>query len=347
MSQPKLNYDQLLLSAAYDPSKPEEPEIVVLRMDNQTIGSLGNFVTLSGLHKHGKGKYISAIAASGINRKEVFGLITRLPENKRRIAYFDTDQGKNGFNKTINLIKQLAETESIPAHFEAYHVRKFEARIIKEVIRHYITTKNDLGLLLIDNIGDLTESFNDDTGSRQLTDFLKNVTDEHNILAVLTLHLGKTTGNTLGHLGSFLDRYSQTVLKTEKNKETRTFILTVEFGRDCEPGEITPSEIYFDKYDYRWKQQSYTPKPDDKVKSIQARPRDYDKEDHRRKVLRIFNSQEVISYDDLLDGIQQQYPNVGLKWAREAVIVLQDESVIWPVTGGFTNINRARLFIQQ
>src|SRR4051812_28411418 len=83
------HYRELLKKNAYDPNYKPQPEEVVIRIEGKNIGSMENFIMLTGLPKNGKGRYMSAIAAGAISRKEIFGISTKLPEGKETVALFD------------------------------------------------------------------------------------------------------------------------------------------------------------------------------------------------------------------------------------------------------------------
>jgi hypothetical protein len=60
---------------------------------------------------------------------------------------------------------------------------------------------------------------------------------------MLVLHLSKKEQNSIGHIGSFLDRKSQSVLKVGKNKETGTIDLESTFLRSAD--FINPVSVMF------------------------------------------------------------------------------------------------------
>jgi hypothetical protein len=62
-------------------------------------------------------------------------------------------------------------------------------------------------------------------------------------LILCVLHLGKKDQNSIGHIGSYLDRKAQSVLKIEKNKENKTIDLSATFLRSSD--EFNPISIYY------------------------------------------------------------------------------------------------------
>jgi calcineurin-like phosphoesterase family protein len=95
--------------------------------------------------------------------------------------------------------------------------------------------------------------YNDPKETRLVTNWLKRITKQYDILLLGVLHLGKGQGETLGHLGSNTDRWSQSTMIVEKNRDNNQFVLKPKYLRsdsDFEPIAIT-------NYDGRWSQVPY------------------------------------------------------------------------------------------
>jgi hypothetical protein len=327
----------------YDPNKPPPTEQVVFIIESKNIGTLQNFITITGLQKSGKTRYLSAMIAAGLMNTDIFGMRIHLPENKRRIAYFDTEQGDYDFYRTMDGIRMFCQSDKLPANFDSYNLREDEPREIVWMIEKYLQINSDCGLLVIDGILDLIESFNDEAESKRLINTLKKITKVYNLLALLTLHKGKTTANTLGHLGSMADRAAQSVLLVEKVKERNSFLLKADYLRSAD--DFTPIEIYFEKNEHTWKQTFYNPEQDTKVKRLQIKPDEYDIETHRQTVVKIFSFQEVVSYDQITKDIMELYA-VSRQWARSCVKHLLEKQLIFRTEYGYTNRQQAKLYIQ-
>ena len=83
--------------------------------------------------------------------------------------------------------------------------------------------------------------------------FFKMITKKYNILVITVLHLGKKDNHTLGTLGSASDRYAQSTLVIDKNKEDQTFTITSRFMRS--DLDFEPIAIQF--YDGEYRQVDY------------------------------------------------------------------------------------------
>jgi hypothetical protein len=111
------------------------------------------------------------------------------------------------------------------------------------MIEVYLVENPDCSILVLDGILDLISDFNSVEQSFFLIQWLKKITKIHNLLILCVLHLGKKEQNSIGHIGSYLDRKAQSVLKIEKNKENKTIDLSATFLRSSD--EFNPISIYY------------------------------------------------------------------------------------------------------
>jgi hypothetical protein len=88
--------------------------------------------------------------------------------------------------------------------------------------------------------------------------------------------------------------------------------LRADFLRSAE--DFTPIEILYDKSSEQWIQTTHEPIPE-KVRPMQLKPHEIDKSIHRDNVMRIFNSDELQSYNDLVENIRQIYAR-GVDFSR-------------------------------
>lgn len=339
----KPNYQNLLAARSYNPNEKPPPDQVVFRIEQRNIGSLGNFIVISGLPKRGKGKFISAITASALTGADVWGLHCFLPEGRRRISFFDTDQSRYDFYKNIDLINKLTGIPYISEKLDAYNVRQDEPAIICNMIDVYLKQNPDCGMIIVDNIGDLLNNFNDEGQSKKLINYFKRITDQKNILLVATLHLGKSNNSTIGHLGAMADRYAQSILTCEKI--TNQYHLKLKDSRTA--GEFSPIAIYYNELSNEWQQTTAideeTPA---NVRAIKARPKDLPDDEHKFKMMQIFRTATVFTYEELRTRVKEYY-NAGANWATECITHCRDAAIIYRIPEGYTMERQAKLYIEK
>lgn len=216
-----VNLSDVLKERQYKPGHTPPPESIVFTIQNENIGSKGNFICLSGLPKAGKSTYLNAIISSSFVPYNVFGMKLTVKNN---IGYFDTESSNYDFYKNIYRIKQFAGYVELPRSFQAFNTRKDAYSYQRALIEQYIIEyKPDV--LIIDGLLDLVKNYNDESESRALIDWIKFATEEYNMLIIGCIHLGKKDNHTLGHFGSMVDRYAQSVLEIVRDIENDLFIL--------------------------------------------------------------------------------------------------------------------------
>lgn len=250
------SYLDLLQVRRYDPMTLPKNEEVIFLIQGKVIGTLSNYVVLSGLPKASKSTFASAILSSAIvpDYQDVLGVKLALPVGRKKIAYFDTESSPYDFYRGIERIKSFAYVNTLPPTFDAYNFREDGPADIKIMVETYLQNNPDCAVICIDGLLDLCLNINDEVESKLLTGWFKRITKQYNILMIGVLHLSKGTGETIGHLGSSTDRYAQSTLLIEKNKQTNQFVLKAKYLRSSD--DFDPIAIM--NFNGKWQQIPYS-----------------------------------------------------------------------------------------
>lgn len=347
-----INLDEILKSREFTISGPPPAENTVFRIDFESIGSLGDYVMITGRPKAGKTKFLSGAMAAAISGTEVFGMSIRLPEGKKQVAHFDTEQGKRSHYNCLDLMIKLLNIPSLPDHFKSYHLRQDNGGDIIKVVDHYLKTHPQTGCIFIDGLLDLISSFNDETTSKGVVNWLKKITELYNVLLVAVIHRSLTVNKSIGHLGSSADRAAQSVLTVEKNTDTFQYVLKPELLRDA--ASFDPVAIYYNKSISMWEKTPYidtgkqavTPyqKPDmtpviNKRKTLD----DYTHAAHAASVPLVFEGTNLLTDLQLNERIGKVY-EFSRGYSIRCKKILASERLIWQVPEGWTNNPQAKLF---
>ena len=227
----KLTVTELLAKRKYNPDYIPNKENIVFTIGGKHVGSLQNFVTLSGLPKAGKSTFVAGAIASSFVPYEVFSMKLHLPADRRKICYFDTESSDYDFFRQIGKIKGFCELPILPDWFNAYQVREDGSGLIRKMIEAYLTENADCSVIIIDGLLDLLVNYNDERESSLVTKWLKKITKVYNILLITVLHQSKSNLSTTGHIGSASDRFAQSTLDIVKEKERNCYILASRFMR--------------------------------------------------------------------------------------------------------------------
>lgn len=227
------NVEKLLASRHYKTNHVPQPENVIFRIANKNIGSLGNFIIFSGLPKAGKSTFINAaISNAFVKDKPIYQMELNIPK-KKNLGYFDTESNEFDFYKNLDRIKTFSKVEKLPVFFNAFSTREDEPEVNRQMIELYIE-KWKPAALVVDGMLDLVNDFNDVQESRAVISWLKRITKQYNTLIIGVVHLGKKDGHTLGHFGSMLDRYAQSIVEVVKDKENALFLLKSKMLRSAD-----------------------------------------------------------------------------------------------------------------
>lgn len=251
--QPQKTLTEILHLRRFNSLYVPDKETPIFTINEKIVGTLENFVVVTGVVKSGKSTFLSAIAASAIYYNDIFGMKINLPKDKQKIAYFDTESSAFDMWRQMERIKKFSRRDYLPDElFDAYNVREDNPNDIIKLINTYLEN-NVCGVLIIDGLLDLCENMNDEGEAKRVTNWLKRITKQFKILIICVIHLGKKDNNTLGHVGSAADRYCQSCIEVSKDKEQQIFIMQSKFMRsdiDFEPIHIKHFETGFEVVGY-------------------------------------------------------------------------------------------------
>lgn len=304
---------------------PKEPT-VLFRIDGKAIGVYQSFVCFSGIPKSGKSTYISAAIASAFTLQDVFKIKIDLLPERNEIALFDTESSEHDFYRNIDRIKKFANANgTLDRRFHSFTLREDEPLQIKSMIIAFLQNNPKCSCIVIDGLLDLIVDFNSVKESRELINFLKKITKQYNCLVIVVLHLGKKDLQTLGHIGSMVDRYANSVLKVEKKKDTQTFELSPSLLRSDSDFDAINIR-YFDNGQYMLT---------DIEKPFKPRTyKDFTELEHRAIATKLF-PESGLNYSDVISNIVE-YEGVGTNTAKGYMkiwiadkIVIKGQNNLW------------------
>jgi hypothetical protein len=183
------------------------------------IGTYGNFSFIQAPPKSMKTYFVSLLASAyqgGINSNS--GLIEGHREGKK-IIHFDTEQGKfhcqNVFRRPL-FINNIKSDDD----YHTYALRAMTPIERLEFIEYILYDKlegSDIGLVIIDGVADLVDDVNDLKQSSFAVQKLMKWTAELQCHIITVIHSNKDGNSPTGHLGSFLEKKTETQIKLEKN----------------------------------------------------------------------------------------------------------------------------------
>ena len=227
----KSNLIQLLINRHYKKGYQPSEEQILLKIDDKRIGTRSNIVTLSGLAEAGKSTFLTSIMASAYIWNNNVHSISLTPDiEKANIGYFDTESSEWDFYANINRVKDQANLPELPMSFNAFSCREDDPETIKKLIEEYLSGY-PASIIIIDGVLDIMMDFNDPIESKKTIQWMKKITKQYNCLLIAVIHLARKESGLLGHFGSMLERYSQSVLEVVKDRDTKILELKPKFLR--------------------------------------------------------------------------------------------------------------------
>jgi archaellum biogenesis ATPase FlaH len=245
-----------LSSRIFDQSKKVKYPEPIINIQGKTILTAGNYITISGKPKAGKSAFISGIIAAALTKENKLGINVNMPSNAPNLIHLDTEQGEYEYYQSMTMIKKLAGIETLPNNFISYRLRGCKAEQIREALQHVCSIDNN-GLIIIDGLLDTIIDFNDISECRMITDILRDITEQKKIGIICIIHQSKGNNFTIGHLGSFADRYSQSVLEVVRNTDDQISSLKPVYLRSA--GNFDQINIDFDINNHIWQLHKHTP----------------------------------------------------------------------------------------
>ena len=208
--------------------RPEEkgkhPEPVIqFELDGEVanFGALGDFSVIIGKAKSRKTFFLSLLVAAYLKPDHGIDCIKSFPHRKKRkVVYFDTEQGRADVIKVKDRITKLAGDFN-QNDLEVYPLRKFNTSTRLDLIEERLKDCSDVGLVIIDGARDLVSSINNEEQATDIASRFLRWTEEKQVHLITVLHQNKGDNNARGHLGTELINKAQTVVSVSKDSNNK------------------------------------------------------------------------------------------------------------------------------
>ena len=183
--------------------------------DHRQIFSLGNISVITGKAKTRKTFALGIIAAAALGAENIPGRLKgTLPEGKRKVLYFDTEQSKYDAQLTAKRINAICGDTGEMDNFIMYGMAAIKQAERKELIEYAIKNTPGVGFVIIDGVRDIIPSINNEEQATDLIDDLRVWATTLGIHITSVLHKNKGKGDTevRGWLGSEMINKAETVI---------------------------------------------------------------------------------------------------------------------------------------
>lgn len=203
------------------------------------IGTYGNFSFIQAPPKSKKTFFVSLLASAYLGGSTQYTGRMKGHREGKCLVHFDTEQGRfdaqRVFRRTLDMCG--LENECYPTFALRPHSYKERLDFIEWYLYQNATTT---GLVIIDGIADLCVDVNDIKEANELVQKIMRWTEDLGIHIVVVIHSNFGSDKPTGHLGSFLEKKTETQIQLQVDEEN-TNLVSVR----CKRSRSYPFEEFF------------------------------------------------------------------------------------------------------
>ena len=317
----------------------------ILFVGDCTIATFGNFSASTGKAKSKKTFNISAMVAAAVTNTTVLNYRACLPEGKRKILYFDTEQSKYHCHNVLERIYKLSglSVKKDDPRLLFWGLREYTPKLRIALTDYALRKHQEVGLVIIDGLRDLMYDINNGKEATDVMTVLMAWTSVYDLHIHTVLHLNKNDNNPRGHIGTELENKAETVLIISKNLQNNSI------------SEVRPMHMRDKEFS------TFAFHTDDNklhvldngisVTVVKRREKSLvslDNEVHQEILSKAFKNNSPTRYSDLVEMVSRAYEDAGYKrgtngikdllklLSGKGIIVKQDDAYIYK-SEGFVN----------
>ena len=282
----------------------------ILFVGDCTIATFGNFSASTGKAKSKKTFNISAMVAAAVTNSTVLNYRAGLPEGKRNILDFDTEQSKFHCHSVLERIYKLSglSLKEDDPRLMFWGLREYTPKLRIAVIDYALRKYDEVGLVIIDGLRDLMYDINNGKEATDVMTVLMAWTSVYELHIHTVLHLNKNDNNPRGHIGTELENKAETVLIISKN--TMNNSVSEVKPMHMRDKEFTTFAFHIDD--------NKLPVLDSSMSVTVVKPREkslvsLDNEVHQEVLGKLFEENTPTKYNDLVNVVAQAYEAAGYK----------------------------------
>ena len=225
--KPKVDLYEKLKKSIIDLSTTVEkpPTILSIRDEvgtstmDKRLFTLGNFSCLTGKAK-AKKTFLSVLLNASLVKNNIMQnkLVANMPNNRRTVLIFDTEQSEYDAYNTGKRVSKLGGSEN---NFFVFSLREYSPMERCELIEYALDKfKNESCYAMIDGIADLSNGINDEEEASRVVGLLLKWTKIYNTHICTIIHQNKNDNYATGHLGSSILKKAEIIIAVRKQDDT-------------------------------------------------------------------------------------------------------------------------------
>ena len=192
------------------------------------IGTYGNFSFIQAPPKSMKTFFVSLLSSVYANPECDFTGKMKSFRGNKELIHFDTEQGDWHSQGVFNRVKRMNEGVDLD-FYHTFALRKIGYKSRIQFIRYYLQDLVDdgkeIGLVIIDGVADLVSDVNNLEESNNIVQEIMTLTTVFNCHIVTVIHSNWGSDKPTGHLGSLLEKKTESQIKLEFDTLTRSVLV--------------------------------------------------------------------------------------------------------------------------
>ena len=205
---------------------PPKQDVTLYTVNGSAVCTEGNLTTITAAAKSGKSATCSAMVSAVVTTRpmdaDTLGFRSRNPEG-RAVIYLDCEQSPHDAWQLVDRMRRRARAEAMPPWFFCYSLAGLSPHEALQFARDAFADARDecggIHSLIVDGAADLVNDPNDAGECNPLVAELHDMAIRNSCCIVSVIHFNPGTEKARGHLGSQLERKSESNLRLEKDGE--------------------------------------------------------------------------------------------------------------------------------
>tara|TARA_A100000172_G_scaffold40672_1_gene24833 strand:+ start:787 stop:1641 length:855 start_codon:yes stop_codon:yes gene_type:complete len=192
------------------------------------LSSLGNISYVTAPPKSKKSFFISLLASVYLSNSNNFGGNLKGHRNDKCLIHIDTEQGRWHASRCFKKAEQMANIKNVGC-YQTYALRtltyKQRLQFLEWTLQQNKENGKETGMVFVDGAADMVADVNDLLTCNEMVSKLMQLSTLYNthIMVVMHQNFGSQKLGT-GHLGSFLEKKSETVIELELNTVNKDWV---------------------------------------------------------------------------------------------------------------------------
>jgi hypothetical protein len=188
------------------------------------IGTYGNFSFVQAPPKSKKTFFVSLLASVYLSGGNNFGGKIKGHRDGRCLMHFDTEQGHWHSQRVFKRVQDMSNTKEVGC-YHTYALRTIGYKERLQFIEYCLEqNKGKNGLVIIDGIADLVSDVNNLEESNLCVQKIMQLSAKYDCHIVTVIHSNYGSDKPTGHLGSFLEKKTETQIQLEVNTVNKEWI---------------------------------------------------------------------------------------------------------------------------